>query len=199
MALQGSPIATFINQVQLAVSGAEVSCTALSNDLRGFDSAVTVRDVVASYTYANTLVVLSVTGRTLRQALEQCATYFAVLADGSVTVSDAFLRPKAAHYNYDYFWGVTYAFDLRKPIGNRVTRLRRLGEPVTDDARFSLVMNSYRATGAGDFDGYQRCERIREMQTDVSELLLDYLREHSPITVDDASAYEVILPDGRRA
>ena len=60
MALESSPIAAFFNQVQLEASGADISCAALPNSLRGFDSAVTVRDVVASYVYSNTLVVLPV-------------------------------------------------------------------------------------------------------------------------------------------
>ncbi len=62
MALESSTIAAFFNQVQLEASGADISCAALPNSLRGFDSAVTVRDVVASYVYSNTLVVLRVTG-----------------------------------------------------------------------------------------------------------------------------------------
>ena len=60
MALEGSPIADFFNTVQLAASGAQVSCAALANSVRGFDENVTVRDVVASYVYSNTLAVLEV-------------------------------------------------------------------------------------------------------------------------------------------
>ncbi len=198
MALHGSPIARFFNMVQLAASGAEVSSTALGNEVRGFETAVTVRDVVASYTYSNTLVVLSVTGAVLRQALEQCATYFAVDAQGGVGIKETFLRPKAAHYNYDYFDGVEYTFDLRKPEGERVTRLTRGGVPVEAGDNLTLVTNSYRATGAGDFDFLQGCEHVREMQTEVSELILNYLREHDVVTVPQQGAYDVRLPDGSR-
>ncbi len=199
MALHGSGIADLINRVQLAASGAQLSCVALGNDVRGFDSAVTVRDVVASYVYANTLVVLSVTGKTLRMALEQCATYFAVGADGTVTIAKAFLAPKVAHYNYDFFAGVAYAFDLRRPVMARVSRLTYEGRPVADGDRFSLVMNNYRATGAGDFDFYADCERIREIQTEVSELILDYVSARDVVAVPDGSPYTVTLPDGTTA
>ena len=121
MALHGSPIADFINRVQLDASGAQISCTALSNDAAGFNAEVTVRDVVASYPFANTLIVLQVTGRVLRAALEQCATYFQTSGRGEITIGDAFIRPKEAHYNYDYFYGIQYTFDLHNPIGERVT------------------------------------------------------------------------------
>ncbi|MDD3214581.1 MAG: bifunctional UDP-sugar hydrolase/5'-nucleotidase [Eubacteriales bacterium] len=196
MALHGTAIADFINQVQLDASGAQLSCTALGNELRGFDSSVTVRDVVASYVYSNTLVVLEVTGAQLRAALEQCATYFSVDENGAVSIGEKFVRPKQAHYNYDYYAGIEYRFDLREPIGRRVTALAVQGRPVADDERFSLVMNNYRATGAGDFDYFAKCKRLREMQTEVSELILNYLSERSMVMIPDERPYTVILPDG---
>lgn len=178
MAMNGSPIADFFNTVQLWASGADVSCAALSNELRGFDSEVTVRDVVASYVYSNTLVVLEVTGSILKLALEQCARYFAVDTDGNVRIAESFLSPKVAHYNYDYFSGVDYVFDLTKPDGERVISLTRGGQPVQPDDKLTLVMCDYRSTGAGDFDFYCDCPRVRDIQTEVSELILSYLVEH---------------------
>ena len=184
MAMSGSPIANFFNRVQLWASGADVSCAALPNELRGFDSSVTVRDVVSTYVYANTLVVLEVTGAIIRQALEQCATYFDAQDDG-VRIARQFLEPKVAHFNYDYFSGVEYTFDLTKPAGHRVAALTRNGAPVGDDDRLSLVMCDYRATGAGDFDMYRQCPRIREIQTDVSELIIRYLQEQKTIDIPE--------------
>lgn len=199
MALHGSAIADFINQVQLDASGAQLSCTALGNELRGFDSSVTVRDVVASYVYSNTLVVLEVTGAHLRAALEQCATYFAVAENGALSIGEKFVRPKQAHYNYDYYAGVEYRFDLREPTGRRVTAVAYQGRPIADEDRFSLVMNNYRATGAGDFDFFANCKRLREMQTEVSELILNYLSERNTVEIPDERPYTVILPDGSAA
>jgi 2',3'-cyclic-nucleotide 2'-phosphodiesterase/3'-nucleotidase len=195
MALHGSPIAGFFNLVQLDASGAEISCASLGNELRGFESAVTVRDVVASYVYANTLVVLEVTGRVLRAALEQCAAYFKVSAGGEVAIADAFLRPKEAHYNYDYFYGIEYVFDLGNPVGSRVVKLTYQDHVVSDGEEFTLAMNSYRATGAGDFDFYAGCPRVREIQTEVSELILNYLAAHETIRIPEDAPYRVILPE----
>ena len=194
MALRGTPIASFFNQVQLAASGAQISCAALANSVRGFDASVTVRDVVASYVYSNTLVVLEVTGEILRQALEQCATYFDVRAGGEVAIGSGFLEPKEAHYNYDFFMGIAYTFDLNRPLGKRVTRLEFQGRPVQPEERFSLCMCDYRATGSGDFDMYEGCPRLREIQTEISELILDYLRAHDPVVIPEHNAYQVLLP-----
>lgn len=185
MALHGSPIADFFNTVQLWSSGADVSCAALGNELRGFDSEVTVRDVVASYIYSNTLVVMEVTGTVLKAALEQCARYFEVDADGNIAIADSFLRPKEAHYNFDYFSGIEYTFDLARPAGDRVVSLTRSGNPVLPGDRLTLCMCNYRATGAGDFECYLPCPRVREIMTEVSELIISYLVEHPLVEIPE--------------
>ncbi|MBR0218870.1 MAG: bifunctional metallophosphatase/5'-nucleotidase [Clostridia bacterium] len=193
MALRGTPIADFFNMVQLDASGADVSCAALANSVRGFDSQVTVRDVVASYVYSNTLKVLEVTGAILRAALEQCAAYFQVDAQKQVHIDPHFLEPKEAHYNYDYFAGIAYAFDLNRPVGSRVVELKRNGRNIATDEKLSLCMCDYRATGAGDFDFYRSCKILREIQTDVSELILNYLRAHPLVDIPTKRAFQVFL------
>ena len=130
-------------------------------------------------------MVLEVPGAVLRQALEQCARYFDVGADGTVRISRAFVEPKVAHFNYDYFSGVEYAFDLSRPMGDRVAYLRRNGREVGEGDRFSLVMCDYRATGAGDFDMYCGCRRIREIQTQVTELIISYLLEKGFVEIPE--------------
>ena len=186
MAMEGTPIADFFNRVQLWASGADASCAALANSVRGFDRNVTVRDVVATYVYPNTLKVLEVTGKVLREALEQCARYFDVDESGRVSVSSAFLQPKEAHFNYDYFSGIEYSFDLSRPAGERVASLTRGGLPVGNDQTLTLCMCDYRATGAGDFDCYLSCPVVKEIQTDISELILRYLETHDPVEIPPA-------------
>ena len=88
MALHGSPIADFFNMVQLWATGADISCASLGNDIRGFDSHVTVRDVVASYIYSNTLVVLEVTGAVVAHAQAQL-----VLRTERDAVAEKFRQP----------------------------------------------------------------------------------------------------------
>ncbi len=191
-ALNGSDIADFFNTVQLWASGADVSCAALPNELRGFDSQVTVRDVVATYVYANTLTVLEVTGAILRAALEQCARYFDVGKDGIATIARPFVEPKEAHFNYDFFGGIEYVFDLSRPAGGRVASLTRNGREIGADDRLTLVMCDYRATGAGDFDMYRGCPRVREIQTEVSELIIDYIRQKGHVEIPDGHPMRVI-------
>ena len=195
MAAHGTAIADFFNLVQLDVSGADMSCTALANQVRGFNADVTVRDVVVSYVYTNTLAVLHVTGAVLKQALEQCASYFAVEMDGAVMVSEHFLRPKEQHYNYDYFAGLDYVFDLNRPVGQRVCSMVYRGREIMPEDEFDLCMNNYRATGAGEFDFYRTCPVVKEIQTDMSELILNYLASHPLVTLPDTHPIRVIWPE----
>ena len=115
MAAEGSALADLFNTVQLAASGAQLSVTSLANDAAGLPQTVRRRDILNAYPYTNTLTVLEITGAVLRRAMERSAEYFTRNADGSLRVSDCFLEPKVEHYNYDYYAGVTYAYDIARP------------------------------------------------------------------------------------
>ena len=69
--------------------------------------------------------------------------------------------------------------------GARLVSLTRGGVPVKPEDRLSLVMNDYRAAGSGDFEFYRSCPRLREIQTEMSELLLDYLRAHDIVSLPE--------------
>ena len=152
---------------------------------------MTVRDVVASYTYSNTLVILEATGKQIREAIEQTATYFA-WEDGQVTISESFLKPKAAHFNYDYFAGVNYVVDLTRPEGHRVTSLTRDGRELRDDEVFTVCLNNYRATGAGEYPMWTEAKRVREIQREISELILEYLKEHDFVEIPASSPFRTV-------
>ena len=192
MASQGSPIANFFNQVQLAASGADISCTSLGNELKGFGQDVTVRDVVATYLYSNTLQTLLVDRGVLKQALERCASYFQRREDGGLEVSQLFLKPKVEHYNYDYFSGIEVTMDVRRPLGQRVISIRYQGQELPENRSLTLCMNSYRASGTGGYGCYRGCRKVREEATEVSELIMDYVLEHRNIQVDKTSWLRVL-------
>ena len=69
-ALHGSPLADFINEVQLAVTGADISATCLAPTAEGLPALVRMGDVYRAYPSANTLCTVSCSGAVLRQALE---------------------------------------------------------------------------------------------------------------------------------
>ena len=191
MAAHGSLIANFFNQVQLEASGADISSTSLANTVKGFAQDVTIRDVVSTYIFPNTLVTLRVDRRVLKAAMERCAEYFS-LADGRLEVSGSFLHPIVQHFNYDYFAGVSSVFDLRRPVGERVVSIKYRGEELPDGKPLTLCMNNYRASGAGGYEVYRECEVVREQPTEISELIIAYIDKHRSITVDKTQWLEIV-------
>lgn len=178
MAYNGTPIADFINRVQLYFSGAQVSAVGLANEIAGFREKVSTRDIIATYPFPNTLVVLKITGKNLKLAMERSAEYFAYDAKGKLTISESFLSPKVEHYNYDYFAGVDYEIDPTKPLGSRIVRLEYEGKPVKQEQEFTLCLNNYRASGAGEYPMYKECTVVKEINIEMVELLMEYFRNN---------------------
>ncbi|WDQ34599.1 bifunctional UDP-sugar hydrolase/5'-nucleotidase [Paenibacillus marchantiae] len=191
--LAAHPFIAFVHQVQMEATGAQISNTALlSEEARGFGSLITVRDVLSNFIYPNTLTVLELRGQDIRDALEQTARYFEVETSGEVVVNPAYMQPKPQHYNYDMWAGVEYELDISKPVGSRVVKLEREGIPVAMDATYSVVMNSYRAAGGGDYAMYPGKKVLHEGATDMAALVEDYIRRHQPLTVEQANNWRVV-------
>ncbi|MDO5808985.1 MAG: bifunctional UDP-sugar hydrolase/5'-nucleotidase [Lachnospiraceae bacterium] len=195
-ALHGSQMADFFNQIQLEETGADFSCTSLGNIPVGLPHEVTMRDICNAYLFPNTLFVLEVDEAVLRTALERCASYFAV-EDGAVWVSDEFLRPKVEHYNYDFYSGIRYTFDVRKPVGSRVVSLTKADGTPLGDKKYRLVMNNYRASGTGGYQIFETCPVLWCGEKEMPELIADYIRKNSPVEVKQqkTAALEVMLTE----
>ena len=166
--------------MQLAETGADFSCTSLGNDPVGLASPVTMRGVTAAYLFANTLVVLEVTAEVLRQTLERCAAYF-TLVDDRPQISEDFLLPKVEHYNYDFYAGLAYTFDLRRPVGSRVVRLTKLDGSPLENGKFRLCTSNYRATGTGGYDALRKCPVLWRGGVEMPDLTARYIQTHSPV------------------
>lgn len=191
MALNGSNLANFINQIQLESSNADISCTAFANVIKGFGKNVTVRDILSTYPYPNTLSVLEINKEILKLALERAASYFEN-NNGNVTISERFLKPKVEHYNYDYFTNINYTFDLNKEVGNRVTSIKFNGEELSDDQTLTIVMNNYRASGAGGYEFYENCKVIKEILIEMPEIIITYFKNNPKVVVDTNRYYNIL-------
>ena len=199
MAAEGNDIADFFNEVQMSCSGAQLAATSLANEIAGFPQTVRRRDVLTAYPYTNTLTVLRVTGSVLRRAMERSAEYFAVDEEGRLCVADAFLKPKVEHYNYDYFSGVNYAFDISRPEGQRVVELTYQGETVKDEDEFTICLNSYRASGAGGYPEYTQCRVVREINIEMSDLILDFFKNTPKVSLKTRRWFTVYTSHGTGA
>ncbi len=98
------PIFSFINQVMKDKAHTQLSSCGLSIEAIVFNKQITVRDVLATFTYANTLKVYEVSGRVLKQYLEQSLTFF-ILDDGEIKINPKKIEPKNELYNYEMIDG----------------------------------------------------------------------------------------------
>ena len=184
MAVNGSLIANFFNQVQREASGADLSVTSLGNVVKGFNRQVTIRDVVATYVFPNTLKTIRVDRRVLKAALERSAEYFDLDEAGQLQVGQSFLKPIIQHYNYDYLSGLEVTMDIRLPLGDRVTSMLYKGKELEEDRLLTLCLNNYRATGTGGYPLYAQCELVKDQPTEISQMIMEYIDRHKHITVD---------------
>ncbi len=180
--LREHPFIEFINKVQMEAAGVDISNTSLfTNTIPGLSSHVTMREIIANYIYPNALTVLRLSGKDIKEALEQSATYFQLNQDGEIVVNPAFVEPKPQHYNYDMWEGIDYQLSISNPVGERVVQLNYHGKPVDQNQQFDVVMNHYRATGGGNYTMFQGKPVIKEISTDMPELITDYLFKRETI------------------
>ena len=186
--LKGHPFINFLHKVQLDISDADFSVLSLFDTAIGFRKNVSIRDVLINYPYPNTLKVLKIKGSKLKEAMEKSATYF-VLENDEVKINEDFLVPKVQNYNYDTFAGLTYEIDLTKEFGNRVVSMKKDGEDVDLNKDYTVVLNNYRASNTSVYPAYENAEVIKEINMDMSELIIDYFQRNHEVDIPTESNY----------
>ncbi|WP_420818454.1 bifunctional metallophosphatase/5'-nucleotidase [Paenibacillus ginsengarvi] len=191
--MKDNALIEFINKVQMETTGAAISNTALfTDDSPGFPPNVTMRHIVSNYIYPNTLKVIRITGQDMRAALEKNAEYFKLGEDGRVGINPKYAVPKPQHYNYDMWEGIEYTLDISRPEGSRVVRLTYRGEPVDPGREYDVAMNNYRAGGGGDYTMFHGKPVIKDIPTDVSELIANYILERKTVVASFDGNWEVV-------
>jgi len=181
--LRDTPILDFVNEVQRAVAGADLSATAAFNLEAAIpEGEITVADLAGLYIYDNTLKAVRITGAQLKAYLEQSARYFRgwPAPDGGPLID-----PEVPGYNFDVVSGVEYTIDLTRPVGDRITELRYRGEPVRPDQTFTLAVNNYRQGGGGGFTMIAEAPVVYDRQEDIRELLIEEVRRRGAIRPED--------------
>ncbi|PWF99832.1 bifunctional metallophosphatase/5'-nucleotidase [Levilactobacillus bambusae] len=190
--IRETPYIEFVQKVQMASVGADISATALFNDeARGFENPITMRNIMTNYVYPNGVSLLEITGEDLRDALELTANYF-IIENGQLAANPAYITPKRRQYNYDMYEGIDYVLNIANPVGSRVTKLMYHGQPVTDKMRLKIALNQYRAVGGGHYPMYNAQKIISESSGTMSELIADYLRDHPVIDATTNDNFHVI-------
>lgn len=138
-ALDGpSSYINLIQTVQLASTGADISFAAPLSS-RGVIRKGEVRfnDLTTIYRFENSLYVVEMTGRQVKDYLEDAY--------------DLWVNRKGASYNYDSAAGIRYEVSRSARRGSRV-RIKSMsdGTPFDESKTYRVAMTSYRASGGGD-------------------------------------------------
>lgn len=189
--LNKHPLISFLNQVQMEASGSDLAGNALFNGAVGFNSKISMRDIVSTYVYPNTTVVLEINGKILKRYLEKCAEYFTIEND-EICVDKSYIYPKPQHFNYDMVDGVEYAIKVSNPVGNRIVELTRNGNRVNDDDILTLSLNNYRASGGGNFFMFKDVRIVSEIQDDMVSVICNYLLKYKKVEVKHQNNIKVI-------
>lgn len=181
--LYKSQVITFLNNVQREASGADICSNALFLGATGFNNSITMRDLVSTYVFPNTLVVKKITGKILREYLEKNAAFWSIRGD-HIIVSPLYDFPNPQHFNYDMLDGIEYTIKVSNDVGHRIVSLTRNGVPIQDDDEFTLCINNYRAAGGGDFLMLKDAPTVKEIQTSMVDLIAQYIEKYKEISFD---------------
>jgi len=191
--LRDTAVVDLINNVQLKYSGADISAAALfKNDANIKKGPITFADVFDIYKYPNTLKVVEVTGKELKDYMEWSAAYYNTYKPGDVTIS---FNPNIRGYKYDMFQGVDYKIDISKPEGERIVDLKFKGKPVKPDDKFKLAINDYRYSGLYN-EGIIKGEPIFESDPiSMRSYIAQYIEEVKTIEPKVDNNWEIIGAD----
>lgn len=181
--LRKSQFITFINMVQMERLKGDMSATSLllgSTGLGGTEGEITMRQILSSYYFSNSLVKKKISGKVLREYLEKTLCFWEV-NENRIGVSPDYMEPIFQHYNYDLLDGVEYAAEISRPRGSRLVSLTRKGKEIIEDDCFTIVLNNYRASGGGDYDMLSNLETVDEDLTDMVEIIAQYIEKNKEI------------------
>lgn len=184
-------ILDLVQRVQMEAGNADVSMVASFNEkARIAKGAVTVRDIAGLYIYENTLVVLEITGKQLKDALEHSAKYFRPYQPGK-TARDL-VDEKIPSYNFDIAEGVSYDLNISKPFGQRIENLQFHGKPLLPDQKLRLATNNYRVNGGGGYVMYKGAPVVYRSSQEIREMIIDWVERHKTIPTEPDNNWRIV-------
>ena len=83
------------------------------------------------------------------------------------------------HYNYDLAFGITYEFDITRPVNQRVTKLQYHDVNIEDKDEFTVSMNNYRAVGGGNYKEYAQSKTILAGDQSIQDMLVNFFKTNN--------------------
>jgi 2',3'-cyclic-nucleotide 2'-phosphodiesterase (5'-nucleotidase family) len=159
---EASPLGTWVADLVRAAGEAEVAIhnkSGLRADIA--KGPIRFRDLYQVSPFANKVVVLDLSGDDIRDALEHA------LSDPRYAVEVS---------------GLEVRYDLDRPPGERVVRLRVGGAPLEPARRYRVATNSFLAGGGDGFVAFLRAASARTLDADPLRLHADDVRRRGKVS-----------------
>ncbi|MBW4710379.1 5'-nucleotidase/apyrase family protein [Roseobacter sp. YSTF-M11] len=124
---------------------------------------VTMGEVLTVLPFQNTLSTFQVTGETIIAALENGV---------SQHEEGAGRFPQVA--------GMSYAFDVSKPAGSRISDVMVGGAPIDPAKVYSVVSNNYVRNGGDGYDMFKNAANAYDFGPDLADVTAEFLAEKGP-------------------
>ena len=131
-------------------------------------SVLTRKDIQRELPFANTLVLVELSGSALLRALE----------NGVSQVAQQGGRfPQVA--------GLSFSFDPGKPVGRRISKVLIRGAPLDSKKLYTLAINDYLARGGDGYDSLRDAKRLPvEIEgRGLNEIVVDYLKAKDQVAL----------------
>ena len=186
------PLWALLHGAALEASEADVSLAALPDpEVRLAAGPITAGDIARVFPSDDSLEVVVLTGRELRETLERAA-------HGLATYDYQDRRPLAgpdfAGPRFVAAAGVSYEIDLTRPAGDRIVHLSWRGTPLAPEQRLRVVLDqSLRGAGSA-YAALQAAPRAPDAARALRDVLADYVRRHGVLTAAFQRGW-TLLPD----
>ncbi len=190
-------ILDLVHRVQLELGNADVSTAmTLNPKARIPKGPVTVRDIIGFYEYEATPVVVEVTGKQLKEALEHSARHFGPYKPN--TPLSELTDERFPSYTYDVAEGITYDLDISKPVGERIQNMRLRGQPVSATQKLRLATITFRVNGGAGYTMFKDAKVIYRSSKELRELIIDWVKRNGHIPTTPTNNWR-LLPLGAQA
>lgn len=136
---------------------------------------LTMDNISKMYRYSNTIQALKLNGKQIMQWLEASAGIYNQI-DPEKTENQLLINYKFDNHLLDQWWGITYQYDVTKPLGSRLVFAKYQGEPLTETMNFIVMTDNYRAGGGGGLPNAVPANIVMKWDTNYRVVVADYLK-----------------------
>jgi len=189
-------ILDLVHRVQLEAGNADVAMSmSLNAKARIPKGAVTIRNIIGLYEYEASPIVIEVTGKQLKEALEHSARHFGEYKPNTPLAD--LIDERFPPYTYDVAEGIDYELDISKPIGNRVQNMRFRGKPVEPTQKLRLATITFRANGGAGYTMFKGARVISRSSKDLRELIIEWVKRNGHIPAIPTNNWRLLPADAR--